>query len=209
MESRAFTIVELLVVIAIVAVLAGLAFPVLGSMRLSSDLASGVQAQKSIGAALTQYIAESGGKLPTLKSHTQFVVKEKNAGDGLMLHLAPYLGAEHLKATDYVPGTASKAFLRQENPVETACYWLPFRTTELLDGTKATPFGTRWDPGAVGVPVVTIANPSRQVALIDTMPSGDASLPKKPIYGNRRVAMFFDFHVEVVATNFPWSTTQP
>jgi len=199
----------LLVVIAIIALLAALSFPVFGSMRRSSDLASGVQAQKNIGAALTQYIADSGGKLPTLTSHTQFVVKEKFAGDGLMLHLAPYLGAAHLKATDYVPGTASKAFLRQENPLNTACYWLPFRTTELLDGTKATPFGTRWDPGAVGVRLMAIANPSRQVALIDTMPGAGAALPKQPLYGDRRVAMFFDFHAEVVATNFPWSTTQP
>jgi prepilin-type N-terminal cleavage/methylation domain-containing protein/prepilin-type processing-associated H-X9-DG protein len=58
--SRGFTLIEILVVVAILAVLAAIAFPVLGNMRKRANTAEGTNNLRQIGVAMTTYHSEHG-----------------------------------------------------------------------------------------------------------------------------------------------------
>jgi hypothetical protein len=58
------------------------------------------------------------------------------------------------------------------------------------------------------MPLAAIANLSKQVALIDIAPGARVHLPGKWMYGTKRVALFFDFHVEIVPIDYDWSLYQ-
>ncbi len=217
-EVRGFTLIELLVVVATIGILAALLFPLGSKMRRSAEMASGQAALKNIGAAMGLFLAEHDMGLPSITQGTEFVVKQKRGpGNDLMYHLAPYLDGDALAATNYVPGTASKAFLRQAKPLDVACYQMsPY--VKLADGGGLKfPFGYRAvgsSPASEGIKITRIANPSKQVAIIDLDSElksidGVASglspvyIPK-PLYGDRRMALYFDWHVEAVpvGTNY-------
>ena len=62
-SSDGFTLIELLVVIAIIAVLAGLLFPMVGSMRRAAGSTRCASNLKQLAAAAAGYSAESDGRL--------------------------------------------------------------------------------------------------------------------------------------------------
>jgi prepilin-type N-terminal cleavage/methylation domain-containing protein/prepilin-type processing-associated H-X9-DG protein len=64
MYKRKFTLVELLVVIAIIALLAGLMFPVLSSVREKAKKTSCLNNLKQIGVAVSGYVIDFKGHLP-------------------------------------------------------------------------------------------------------------------------------------------------
>jgi len=207
-----FTLVELLVVVVLIAILMALLIPVGTKVMKSSERASGQAALKNIGGALTLYAADYGMALPSITQGTEFVVKQKRGpGNDLMYHLAVYLNGDTLAATNYVPGTAGKAFLRRANPLNVACYQVsPY--VRLADGTGMNnPFGYRAvgsAPATPGIKLSRIANPSQQVALIDldselrSIDGVKAGISPvyvpTPLYGDRRLALYFDWHVEAI-----------
>lgn len=209
---RGFTLVEMLVVAGIIVILAALFFPLVSRMRKSADLASGHSAMRNIGTALATYTADNSSRLPSIGQWTEFVVKQKRGpGDDLMYHLAPYLGGETLDARDYVPGTASAGFIRKTDPFIVACYMAtPY--TKLTDGSATRfAFGYRavgGSPALKGMSMARISNPEQQFALIDMdaeirtidgVKGGQAPyLLPKPLHGDRRLALFFDWHVEAI-----------
>ena len=63
--NAAFTLIELLIVIGIVAVLAGIVFPVYGSIQLSAKRTQSLSNMRQLGAALLGYCGDNNGALPT------------------------------------------------------------------------------------------------------------------------------------------------
>ncbi|MBC2595442.1 type II secretion system protein [Ruficoccus amylovorans] len=59
-----FTLIELLTVIAVVAVLCAILIPVVGTMRYRANASKGVQNLRSIGTAMSLYVAENNGMYP-------------------------------------------------------------------------------------------------------------------------------------------------
>ena len=62
--SAAFTLIELLVVISIIAVLAGIAYPVLMSSQLRAKSTTSLNNMRQIGLAFSTYAADADGRFP-------------------------------------------------------------------------------------------------------------------------------------------------
>lgn len=74
-SQHGFSLVELLVVVVILAVLAGLAVPALGRVRVSANQAECLSNQRQIGIALHQYAADHAGEFPQT-THSAGLKKE-------------------------------------------------------------------------------------------------------------------------------------
>ena len=68
---RGFTLIELLVVVAIIAVLIGIALPVVGKLRSQGQLATSVNQLKQIGTAINLYAGEHDFRFPVPSNMVQ------------------------------------------------------------------------------------------------------------------------------------------
>lgn len=214
---KGFTLVELLVVIAIIIMLAALTIGGVRKARKSAELASGLAAVGNIGKAMSLYVTDHRGRVPELKSWTQFVVKEKRGPytPNLVDRLESYLGSEGVDPKEYVPGTVSKAFLKVADPVEKAAYYVADKTKMVNGEFTSYPFGYAKRPGMQEAPgplsVFMIAEPSSQYALIEydaqlkrvngKMTGSYSFLQAEPWHENKRVVLFFDWHAEAISTD--------
>lgn len=66
LHPRAFSLVEILVAVGIIAILAALAFPMLGGMRKSSDRVLCASRLKNLGMAFYSYANDNNGTLPII-----------------------------------------------------------------------------------------------------------------------------------------------
>jgi len=108
--ARGFTLIELLVVLAIVAVLASIAFPVLGSIRERSHVATCLANLRQIGTAVMQYTAEHNGSLPPNVTSDDPAALSGHSSTYPQL-IAPYLGKPEtgtLKSNVFCCPAASK-----------------------------------------------------------------------------------------------------
>lgn len=230
-RKRGLTLLELTVAVAIMAILSGLVMAGLNTARKASDRASAVAAMRLIGSGLSLYVVSNGGVLPHFNAGSQPVTADAlqpghryNAVGAI----APFIGAENIQRGQYVPGTAGSAFLREFprttrlNPLPvpgwtmdsdtTFAYAIPGSTLtddpEHRGGSPVSPYPFGFRDGR-GLPLrhFTIADPSRQVALIEfdsqlrALSGGliGANHPfEKPLHGDVRVALFFDWHVEMI-----------
>jgi prepilin-type N-terminal cleavage/methylation domain-containing protein len=202
-DRAAFTLVELLVVIAIMGVLISLLFPSLQRARNRADAVAGGTALRNIGMGILNYATEQEQFLPELHYTGVFCVMWRRADKSdLLTQLSPYLGNENINSDEYVPGTASPAFLRRHAP-ETVPAYLANPWARDHAG-RMYPFG--WMRRSDFTPrlISEIRKPSEQVALIDSdnelrRENGSVNMrihPQEgPLYDDRRMALYFDFHV--------------
>jgi prepilin-type N-terminal cleavage/methylation domain-containing protein len=105
-RKRAVTLVELLVVIAIIAVLAGLLFPVISTIRKSADKTVCLSNLRQIGAAALLYAGEHDLTLPIIEpTPSQPMFDPEEGARPLKDVLAPYgISDEILKCPSDVKG---------------------------------------------------------------------------------------------------------
>ncbi len=68
MKSQGFTLTEMLVVLAIIAVLAGIAFPIMGSLSGRAREAACLGNLRAVGVGLQGYLQDHGQRLPDLEA---------------------------------------------------------------------------------------------------------------------------------------------
>ena len=69
-KAQAFTLIELLVVISIIAILAGIALPVFGEVKIRGDQTKALSNAKQIGTACKIYATDNNGLYPHLSNYT-------------------------------------------------------------------------------------------------------------------------------------------
>ena len=68
-KTQAFTLIELLVVISIIAILAGIALPVFGEVKIRGDQTKALSNAKQIGTACKIYATDNNGLYPHLSNY--------------------------------------------------------------------------------------------------------------------------------------------
>jgi prepilin-type N-terminal cleavage/methylation domain-containing protein len=250
-SRRGFTLVELLVVIAIIAILAALAFPVLGRMRTSASAAKVTSNLHQVGVALTSYASDNGMRLPASgttsgdnpvgyglqpSTHTWVRLLSPNhkgtgayndPGTRLGAHLAPYVGVTGApnteKPIEILSDPAWEAEVKR-NGGPTGIYWSaptfvlrpvirraanPGLSEDLYPFGKDGQSTTALRLASSYAAVTSLIPPGRTWALIQAdrelikdskgeISSGmvHEKAPTKPVLGNARLALMFDWSVQ-------------
>lgn len=145
--KAAFTLIELLVVIAIIAVLAGLALPVMSKVRDGADATACLSNLRQIGTGIASYVADNDGYLPGPLSQGQYTTWTSGGTKGsLGEKLEKYLSTAELKGTGTAK-TATKTVMRCPSwgrvmPKEDApVFVLNFDEVLLADSKTQPPWG--------------------------------------------------------------------
>jgi prepilin-type N-terminal cleavage/methylation domain-containing protein/prepilin-type processing-associated H-X9-DG protein len=208
-SNHGFTLVELLVVIAILAVLVGLFFGVMRSARKSASMAVATSNFRQLGLVFHSFASDSNGRLPGKLYSGQRSGYRTGLAQGLGVRLNDYMGIPKPTAAfqplplltvpalkGWIPGDPYPGAYRLQSQVK------------MPDGSEHRPFGAYNipDPGMSISQLSTHPHLSSIWALWEASGKGDPlqNAPgnsRDPIHGNKRVVLFFDWHVEVVPSD--------
>jgi prepilin-type N-terminal cleavage/methylation domain-containing protein len=154
--KNAFTLIELLVVISIIAILAGIALPVFGSVQVKGAQTKALSNAKQIGTALRLFAVDNNGTYP---SYT--------------------LDATTLKPSNMQVATSNEAFaqLIPDYLANEDIFWLTKSPT-----CNPTPPDGQMDPPQTATPVKTLAAGENEWAYV--LGLNDTSNPSFPLIAN-------------------------
>ena len=211
--ASAFTLVELLVCIVIISVLAGILIPTLGKVRLKADQSKGLANMRQIATGIVLYCGDNDQTLPGPLWVGQGATYNKNDPKTLMSRIANYLGYPEAKDFGQIADVAIPPPYKRLKSPSGICFATPISYIQEGGGERfANPFGYQGNDGIVTAQPMKLSalassgNLSKSWALqdIDQKMTGykDAgwysSLPKDPLYGNARNAVFFDMHAGTI-----------
>jgi prepilin-type N-terminal cleavage/methylation domain-containing protein/prepilin-type processing-associated H-X9-DG protein len=208
---RGYTITELLVAIAIIVILAAMLIGVTRIGLRKAKIAPCVSNMKQIGGALQSYAMDHNMQLPGplyVGQTPLYTAYRKHLGT----HLAEYLhgDGESLEKDERINCFGCPAWwdaVSEANPDPPVAYWLGGKL-RLTDGSVVFP----WTYQADGGPMPE--NKPARITDFDLRSAGntwamlemDESLggtwtnrgPRKPVHGDQRTALFYDWHVGLV-----------
>ncbi|MDB6067807.1 MAG: hypothetical protein JWR26_4015 [Pedosphaera sp.] len=213
-RDHGFTLIELLVVIAIIAILAGLLLPVLARAKQKGQAASCMSNLKQVGLAIQLYADDNRDMLPGPCFQGARASYDQTSGTELIYYIATQLGApapgpNTVIAQVFVcPGYARSA--PNVTSMEGRKCYLLNNSVNPAPTPQVPPFGY---PTLAGAPeiqpikfatVQTYGAPSAIWAVTDVdkinVPDPTVTwwtdLPYKPVHGNVRNELHFDWHVE-------------
>jgi prepilin-type N-terminal cleavage/methylation domain-containing protein/prepilin-type processing-associated H-X9-DG protein len=214
--STGFTLVELLVVIAIVAILAGLLLPALAKAKERSLRTQCMSNLKQVGTATQMYSDDNHDFLPGPCVAGARASYDDTSSQEFIWYIATYIGSpapssQTVLAKVFIcpgyqhaaPGASSligrKIYLLNDDVDPSAAKVPPFGYPPIGSSPEIRPLKL------TGLDATT--PPSRMFAITDidqALPSLNPSiswwtdLPEKPVHGNVRNQLFFDWHVESV-----------
>jgi prepilin-type N-terminal cleavage/methylation domain-containing protein/prepilin-type processing-associated H-X9-DG protein len=219
----AFTLIELRVVVAIIAVLAALLLPVLGKVQEGANATKCASNLQQIGAAINAYTADNDGLLPGPLSISQYPTLSQGNSDEFSLYkkLAKYVGLSDQPGAT-TPRESSNIFIcpsyqRVVKKLDGPVYVMnPKQMVELAK----PPFGdadaqkdpvkkamlSNWVEGTdaanerpVDLTRTWAIKDADQQAFVGTttnvQPPGFSAMALKPVHGDFRNALFYDWHV--------------
>jgi prepilin-type N-terminal cleavage/methylation domain-containing protein len=206
--AAAFTLVELLVVIAIIAILAAMLLPAMARAKQKAQTTNCLSNLKQAGHALEMYSQDCDDSLPGPVWVGARGSYDQDSNTELIFYLATYLGNpapgpdSHIAEVFVCPGYKSSA-PEVDSMMGRKCYLLkPFVDSPT---NQVRPFGY---PSPVVPPlklsqVASYGPPCNQFAITDVdkinIPDPTVSwwsdLPYKPVHGNVRNELYFDWHV--------------
>jgi prepilin-type N-terminal cleavage/methylation domain-containing protein len=215
-RRRGFTLIELLVVIAIIAILAGLLWPALARAKQKAIQAGCMSNMKQISHALQMYLDDNTDVLPGPCFSGARASYDKNSGTELIYYIANSLGSPPPSSVEGKP-VVVEVFVcpgyRRQAPKLTSmegrkCYLLN-DDVDPNPGSRVPPFGYPEVDGAEEIPPLKFAELNKYgtaatlFAITDVdkvnIPNPKVTwwtdLPYKPVHGDVRNELFFDWHV--------------
>jgi prepilin-type N-terminal cleavage/methylation domain-containing protein len=200
-SNHGFTLIELLVVVAIIAVLAVFAFPALGRMQMSGQIAKSSSQMKQIHSAAMQYAADNNNLLP-MPAEVPFIWYVK---------LYPYLMDGKPVPSPFFDPHATAANLKGTVyycPLRAGCdYGEPVRSYGWNNFLKDMTQNPR-----VRLPLIRVRQPSKTAMLATIRNRSDIQNAGSFSYraGSNALVVFVDGHLERLApANIPTNTFTP
>lgn len=213
----AFTLVELLVVVAIIGILAAILIPAVGAVRNSAQKSNGVNNMRNVGAGIIMFTQDNNGAYPGPLWPGQVPFYDSEEEERLTFFIADYLDV----SDSATPPTRVESMIPPAYPLEEmlAAGVAEPRTFILNDKAQnpnsseiINPWGAHRDLAeneSETIPMTTsrIIDPAATWAMMDVdqkhprVGGWSSSTPEAPIYGNVRLALFFDGHVEEVSVS--------
>ena len=209
-----FTLLELLVVLALVAVVAALAASLGPGLFQRADRADALAKTRTMGAAVLQYTADHGGRLPPLFPG-QVLEYEAGRGGRIVTECAPYLGLPAEPARYLAVQLMPRAYARLDAPADKNALRVYVMNTAVTNrGAVVNPFGRVTTPGQPPTANTTLAALAGAEAAwmmstadqgqpnVDTAP-WKANTPKNPPLGKVRTSFRFDGSAGLVPVDGP------
>lgn len=207
----AFTLVELIVAVSVIIVLVAILLGAIGKARERADLTGSTSNLRSIGSAISLYVNDNQGDLPGPLARGQWAVYGLGS-QSLLYHIGEYMGfgprPETPEETRFMaafacPGwirNVSSEALRADRP--TVVWWLSMEAVT-TDSPSRPPWGEITSTNATRrTPVkhMNIVEPARQMAMqtVDAEIGPWERIPEKPVFGDVRNRLFFDWSVGTV-----------
>jgi len=210
-SCAAFTMVELLITVAIIGILSAL---VLGGYKQSVGLANRAKCVgnlKAIGIAIAQYAGDNQGTLPgQCDNSIRSTYRIKN--NDLGAFLAPYWDLPPADTvTRDAPALMCPAWKTVMQMSQGKCYWNPSRLKGFVNESSPlgvySPFG-KGQPDGLPMRMQVIqqipgfkATKQWMIQDFDQINASTVNMPEqaaKPVHGNVRNVLFFDYHIESV-----------